>query len=239
MNMKNLAYWVPRRILSGVRNYILDWVSVQVGNIPEGSYVAVPHHNTGFDGVLVSTLINEKTHFWIQFERVFNSNWKKVLDLLEEIPIKINGGVDRESLEDAIKQSRHYLKQGRQVVGVFNDGPSANLRFNGRILELEERPNYTGAAYLAKLADVPVVPISLWCPQDFREKFWAWKQGASLGDRTGGSKFRELCLERLFGEKQPYRVWFGEPLEPCTDKKTFAKKIREEQLRGYNQIRRE
>ena len=34
----------------------------------------------------------------------------------------------------------------------------------------EERPNYTGAAHLAKLANVPVVPISIWCPKECNQQ---------------------------------------------------------------------
>jgi 1-acyl-sn-glycerol-3-phosphate acyltransferase len=237
MNANSLVYFGTRKIGAQLRDYILDWRLLQLGEIPRGSYIVVPHHNTGFDGPLISTLVPEKTHFWIQFENVFNSKWKNVLDIFGEIPIKVNGIIEKENLQNAIRQSRFYLEGYRQVVGIFNDGPSANLRVNGKILELEERPNYTGAAHLAKLANVPVVPISMWCPASFREEYWAWKQSSDEDTRTGGSKFRELFMRRTRGEKPIYSILFGVPLEPGKDKKAFAKEIRDKQIEGYTFLR--
>lgn len=234
MDIRKLAYETARVIIGNVRNYALNWTQIRVGETPKIPYIVVPHHNTGFDGVLVSSLIPERVHFWMQFEGVFNSNWRKVLELFEQVPIKLNGRLDREGLKKARQKSLEYLRQPGNVIGLFNDGPSALLKVNERILELEERPNYTGAADLAIAAQAPVVPVSIYSALDFRENFWAWKQSSGLGERTGGSKFRQLLRERVFGTKQDYHVLFSEPLEPIRNKKALAEEIRRKQIEGYN-----
>jgi len=251
MNIKKIEYKVLRGSFCLVRDKLLDLEVTRETEEPEQPYVMIPHHCTGFDGVLMHTLTERQSHFWVQFENVFDSRWKRFLEFIGEIPIKVNGEKDRKNIREAINQSRSYLSQPNQVVGFFNDGPSARLSVDGRILELEERPNYSGGAHIGQLTGAPIVPVSIWCPPDFQKKYWAWKTNLQGTDeqvniiqapdnaerkRHLGGKFIELLVERLNGKAMPYKVFFGAPIEPIRNKEALVAKIRDEQVRNYKTL---
>ena len=119
---------------------------------PGGPFIIAANHSSIIDGPLIGHYVNRKLKRYMHFLATTTTTFYKrpfqrfITELTQSIWMKKN----EESKVMLI--ALEYLKKG-EIIGVF---PEGTMSFNGKI-----RRGERGAAFLALMAKVPVVPIGL------------------------------------------------------------------------------
>ncbi len=115
---------------------------------PNGPYIMVGNHMSMADLPLAYTYLGgEHATGWVAEKWEFHPIFSPILRLGSGIFIQ-RGEVDRSALTAAVE----WLKAGK----VFGIAPEGTRSHNGQL-----QRGKTGAAYLADLADVPIVPVGM------------------------------------------------------------------------------
>jgi len=125
-------------------------------NLPKESAILVANHCTPMDGFLVSSMIFNQIHFFIQYEGIYYTRVGKFLKYSGEIFVKV-----KEANMGAMKKSRYVLTKTNDYIGIFPEGPMKDM---GKL----ETP-YGGAAYLSKLTGKDIIPIGIFVPEEQRQ----------------------------------------------------------------------
>ena len=218
------------------------WLDVKIDgleNIPEESFIVAPHHQIGLDGWIIKNEFIKKAkrviHWWTQFEGVFNSRWRGLLEQFEEIPLSLK---NNKSYPEVIKQSTLWLENTNDIIGIF-ESPSENgierdeVRRLIRIIPIYDpyRPNFGGAVTLASKSKKPIVPISEWCPHEASIKLWQWGYG---GPYRIAQNFGYMEAKK----KIPYYIQIGKALHPkqFSNKQELREEVRRSQIEMYIKI---
>lgn len=168
---------------------LLDYKIKGRENLPEdSSAVLACHHCIGIDGIILDALLPKKIHFLVQYENIFDRRWPKLARFFEQVPLQLEEERRENGLNEAVEQcGEYYLADDKKFFGVMTDGPSKELKKDGEILRLAERPNYGAAVRIAwrlnqiaqakKRAPVPVVPIAIKVSDEIGNELWQWASG--------------------------------------------------------------
>ena len=160
-----------------------------------GAYILASNHISHFDPPLLSAMVRRPID-WMAMTELFSTRWSAALfDAVDTIRTD-RSGADLSSIRTALAR----LRQGR-LVGIF---PEGGIRA-GSSSVLEGAPMRAGAASLAQMAGVPIVPAVIlggdrlynprsWFPPR-RTAFWI-VFGEPLEARPGLPKAEaRACLE--------------------------------------------
>ena len=178
--MSNVNFWykVIRSIVRGYITVFVDSVHVEgLQRIPAGPKIIIANHANVTDGFMLSFILKEQLHYFIQEETFTVPIIGKLLALADQIPVVIGQG------RDAIDAARERLAQGNSVV-IFPEGKLNHARSFHRA--------GAGAALLALESAVPVVPVGFYVPDEHTRKIVTSK----IHDRetTGQWQFGGTCF---------------------------------------------
>lgn len=179
----------------------------------DSSFIEVFNHTTYGDGFVLGTYReNRVIHFLIQKEdpeKRLSSSRRIIYDFLIwvwgqiGVSVVVEKGKIKSGNKEAIKRSIDYLLTfDRDVIGVFPEGPTMNMR--EYIKTGKKPPLYRGAAYIALATKKPIVPVGVYVdvPEELR---------LALFERTREN--RRIIKKHIKEHgKIDYRISIGDPI---------------------------
>ena len=201
---------IPWFIANTTRKYF-DIQFKGLENLPETSAIMTPNHCINIDGIIVKSNLTKETnrlyHFWIQDEGVYSRSWKRKAFLwaMGEIPVKVDA---RSSNRAVLRRTYEHFDRNNDIIGIFSEGPSKDLIKNGKVIPLEDRVHFTGAANLSIGKVVPIVPVGITSSKEAERLTWSQEANAE----TNGKSFVKDYVKE--NGKIPYRINIGKPIHP-------------------------
>jgi len=161
----------------------------KIPRLPEGGCLLASNHKSYLDPCMVSVSIFEAIHFLAKIELFSVPLLGPLIRSLGALPVR-RGAVDRRSIKIYVEA----LKSGRPVL-IFPEGT--------RKTEPGFRKPRGGVAFLAKMADVPVIPIYIggssgWRNALFRRRTVTVRFGEPMiPGEEGDERFSQLVMESI------------------------------------------
>lgn len=176
-----MVAWAALRLLRPVVAWVAGYRSDGQGRIPpDPPFLVCPNHFSYLDAILVIMGLPFRVFrrvFFVGYSEYFESWWGRLLSRwLRNIPIDPN-----RHLERAMQAAAEGLRRGLVLV-IFPEG--------GRSIDGTVKDFRRGAAILARVLQVPLVPVGIW------GSFQAWPRGGRP-------------------RVHPTTVVFGAPLQPA------------------------
>jgi 1-acyl-sn-glycerol-3-phosphate acyltransferase len=239
--MKSINYYLKRPVEKiafklGKKKFwqlMQDYIEISLRN-PENlpkktSAIAVPNHEIGIDGVVLSYALSEyggkQSHFLVQNEGVYNGSYRFCLWATGQIPVNVE---TKNSNRITLRRVEDYLAYSKDIIGIFSEGPTEDLIVNGRMIDIEERKHNVGAAHFAIKMKKPIIPIAIQVPKELRENL------AEFGSGQYNEKMNWLRQYTARHGKFPYVITLGIPVEG-TNKKRMTEEVRQQILKLYRE----
>lgn len=190
-NSKSAFYYTVRLVTQIV---LIIFYSLKVKGVEnvlrKGPYIIVANHINWFDGFVLIALFKERITFLAAsylFERPIVR--RAFLSILGCIPI------GQTQTRKAIKETLNILK-GEGIIGIF---PEGGVRLTKEIQEVKR-----GAFFLAHLANVPIVPVSIQGTNhglfSRRKFFHSWEIVVNIGKPIYPENTERETAELLVGK---------------------------------------
>ncbi|MBN1377330.1 1-acyl-sn-glycerol-3-phosphate acyltransferase [Candidatus Woesearchaeota archaeon] len=204
--IKKLDYKRTCLFLRGVIKSYCDVNIYNKKNLPDKSAVLAFNHSTVLDGGMVSVIFStfhKKTHFWVQYEGVYEVRPDFVKNI-EQIPVKVENKMSnfKYFLNTTIKMSLDYMYNTNDYICIFPQGSMSNKNYENEV--------HSGIAYLIERyekkynEEKQVVPMGLYIKDEDKE----------IINKYGGLKRIKLWnfFVKNFHKKIGYHINIGEPL---------------------------
>lgn len=145
--------WLPSAAISRT---FFNFKIIGKENLPKESAILVANHCTPMDGLLLSSIIFNQIHFFIQYEGIHDTITGWILEKGGGIFVK-EEGINKE----AINKSKYVLTKTNDYIGIFPEGPMKDL-------DKLDTP-YDGAAYLSFLTNKDIIPMGIFVPEKQRQ----------------------------------------------------------------------
>ena len=236
----NGYFWMKRPVEVGMQKLGIEYYKPQLekyfdvrikglSNIPLESAMITPNHAIGIDGMILTCSFSPRPcHFLIQKEGLYDSSRMMRFGfwLIGEIPVSINGDIASNYI--AVRRIRDYVRKTKDLIFTFAEGPTKDLIRDRKIIPIEERKHYLGAAAFALRTGRPIVPIGIKVPKEVEENLFEFNRK----DRTKRDYVEEYVTRN---GRIPYCVNIGKPIDSrAFDRESLSYKVKKEVIELYN-----
>ncbi len=196
--------WPTERIMSHVASLLAKDVTVKgLENVPrQGGAIIVANHPTGIaDGIMLFHALHSIRPDMFVYA---NSDILRILPQFESMIAPVEWRLEKRT-RARTRETMEYTRKAFEAKRLGVIFPSGRLA-KRRGLKLHERPWMPSAAMIARKYDLPVIPLNI------RARNSALFYLFDLIHPT----LRDITLfhETLNKDRQPYRLTFGEPINP-------------------------